>query len=69
MSKMVVRYKDEILYSIEEKEDEVLLHTMDGGKAKRLALPRVDRGEYGMWVPREEIEEVGPLSDFRGQLL
>ena len=55
----LVKWRGELMLVDSHQDGKLLLSTGDYEKAKRLGLPHIDKGEWGTWVPEEEVEVIG----------
>ena len=64
LSDNVVKWRGELMLVDSHQDGKLLLSTGDYSKAKRLGLPHIDKGEWGVWVPEEEVEVIGNSERF-----
>ncbi len=62
----LVKWKGELLTVGGQKENEILLGTMQPKKAKKLGIPEVNKGEWEIWVPVDEVEIIGHSERYWG---
>ena len=56
---LIVRYKGEVFRVVLEKTEQYLIHTLLLSKAKKFSIPRVNKGEFELWVNKNEVEALG----------
>jgi len=56
---LIVRYKGEIFGVVRETDKQYLIQTGLLIKAEKLSIPRVDKGEFELWVKKKEVEILG----------
>ena len=64
LSNDLVKWRGELMLVDTHQDGKLLLSTGDYAKAKRLGLPHIDKGEWGAWVPEEEVEVIGNSERF-----